>query len=49
MVSYKLKIYNKLNQNTILISFNLFSLNPILITTGNFSETPQESPDNKDS
>ena len=49
IITYKLKIYNKLNQNIILISFNLFSLNFILITIGAFSETPQKSPDNGDS
>ena len=48
IVTYELKIYNKLNQNNILISFNLFFLNPILTNIGAFSKTPQESPDNKD-
>ena len=32
----KLKIYIKLNWNTILINFNLFSLNPILVTINVF-------------
>ena len=42
-------IYNKLNWNATLINFNLFTLNPVFITAGICSETPQESPDNRGS
>ena len=49
MATYKLGIYNELNQNAALISFNLFSFNLIFATIGAFFETPQGSPDNRDS
>ena len=49
MVTYKLKICNKLNWNTTLISFNLSSFNSIFVNIGVFSETPQGSPNNRDS
>ena len=49
MVTYKLGICDKLNWNTVLISFNLFSLDFVLTTTGTFSETPQESLNNRGS
>ena len=48
-MTYKLKIYNKLNQNTILISFNSFFFNFVFTNAGVFSKTPQESLDNKNS
>ena len=46
MTNYKLRIYNKLNWNTTLISFDPTSLNSIFINAGISPETPQESPDN---
>ena len=46
IITYKLNIYNKLNWNTTLISFNSFLLNLILATVGIFSKTPQEFPGN---
>ena len=49
MVTYKLNICDKLNWSTALVNFNLSCLNPIFVTTGIFSKTPQESPDNRDS
>ena len=49
IVTYKLGIYNKLNWNTVLASFDPSSLNSIFITADTSSETPQESPNNKGS
>ena len=39
MVTYKLNIYNKLNQNAALISFNLSSFNFVLTTAGTSFKT----------
>ena len=46
IITYELGIYNKLDWNAALVSFNLFSLNSVFVTVGAFSETPQGSPDN---
>ena len=46
MVTYKLRIYNKFNQNAALASFDLSFFNSIFVTMGTFFETPQESLDN---
>ena len=49
MITYKLNIYNKLNWNAALVSFNLFSFNSIFVTAGTFFKTSQESPNNRNS
>ena len=40
MVTCELAICDKLNWNAALVNFDLFSLNPVLITTGVSSKTP---------
>ena len=47
MITYKLRICDKFNWNTVLISFDPFFLNSIFANVGVSFETPQKSPDNK--
>ena len=49
IITRKLKICDKLDWNTIFISFNFSFFNPVLTIIGVFSKTPQEFPDNKGS
>ena len=46
IINYKLGIYDKLNWNATLISFNSISLNSVFTNIGASSETSQKFPDN---